>query len=65
MTTGNGSGAPRVHARALSRIKLLHEVIGSARCPNNGDLTRKAERSRRTIIRDLEFMRDVKIPVMP
>jgi predicted DNA-binding transcriptional regulator YafY len=58
MTATNSSGAPRVHARALSRIKLLHDEIGSGRCPNNADLARKAERSVRTIIRDLEFMRD-------
>jgi predicted DNA-binding transcriptional regulator YafY len=48
----------RVHARALSRLKQIHEEISAGRFPNTRTLARRLELSERTIKRDLSFMRD-------
>src|ERR1051326_283869 len=48
----------RVHARALSRRKQVHDEISAGRFPNTRTLARRLELSERTIKRDLSFMRD-------
>jgi predicted DNA-binding transcriptional regulator YafY len=48
----------RVHARALSRLKQIHEEISAGHFPNTRTLARRLELSERTIKRDLSFMRD-------
>src|SRR5882757_5231436 len=48
----------RVHTRALSRLKQIHEEISSGHFPNTRTLASLLERSERTIKRDLSCMRD-------
>jgi predicted DNA-binding transcriptional regulator YafY len=48
----------RVHTRALSRLKQIHEEIRSGHFPNTRTLASLLERSERTIKRDLSCMRD-------
>lgn len=48
----------RVHARALSRLKQIHEEISSGRFPSTRSLALLLERSERTVKRDISFMRD-------
>lgn len=48
----------RVHTRALSRLKQIHEEIISGHFPNTNTLASLLERSERTIKRDLSCMRD-------
>jgi len=48
----------RVHTRALSRLKLIHEEISAGRYPTVESLAKLLERSPRTVKRDLREMRD-------
>lgn len=48
----------RVHTRALSRLKQIHEEVTAGRFPNARTLAVLLELSERTIKRDLSFMRD-------
>lgn len=50
--------SPRVHARAISRLRVIHEEIGAGRYPTVRRLAELLERSERTVKRDLRFMRD-------
>lgn len=50
--------SPRVHARALSRIRAIHDEVNAGRFPTTRRLAELLERSQRTVKRDLRFMRD-------
>jgi predicted DNA-binding transcriptional regulator YafY len=58
MSSYAASATARVHTRALSRLKQIHEEISAGRFPNTRTLAELLERSERTIKRDLSFMRD-------
>lgn len=48
----------RVHTRALSRLKQIHEEVSAGRFPDTRALAGLLERSERTVKRDLAVMRD-------
>ena len=58
MSSQAAAAPARVHTRALSRLKQIHEEIGAGRYPNTRTLAERLELSERTIKRDLSFMRD-------
>ena len=58
MSPSDGPTPLRVHTRAVSRLKQIHDEIGAGRCPNSRTLARLLERSERTIKRDLCVLRD-------
>ena len=58
MSSYVASATARVHTRALSRLKRIHEEISTGRYPNTRTLAHLLELSERTIKRDLSFMRD-------
>ena len=58
MSRPDGNNSDRVHTRALSRLKLIHEQISAGRCPTVSSLAKLLERSGRTVKRDLRVMRD-------
>jgi predicted DNA-binding transcriptional regulator YafY len=49
---------PRVHTRALSRLRTIHEEVSAGKYPTVRRLAELLERSERTVKRDLRFMRD-------
>src|SRR5205085_1331860 len=58
MAPSDNNNSYRVHTRALSRLKLIHEEISAGRHPTVRSLARLLERSERTVKRDLREMRD-------
>lgn len=58
MMTPSDNHSYRVHTRALSRLKLIHEEISAGRYPTVRSLANLLERSPRTVKRDLREMRD-------
>ena len=48
---------PRVHARSLSRLRIIHEEVSAGRYPTVRRLAELLERSERTVKRDLQFLR--------
>ena len=58
MASSDNNNSYRVHTRALSRLKLIHEEISAGRHPTVRSLARLLERSERTVKRDLREMRD-------
>lgn len=50
---------PTLHARpALERIRRIHQAVLAGECPTASGLAREMEVDRRTITRDITFMRD-------
>lgn len=49
---------PRVHARALSRLRTIHEEVSAGKYPTVRRLAELLERSERTVKRDLRYLRD-------
>lgn len=58
MSSYAASATARVHTRALSRLKQIHEEISAGRFPDTRALAGLLERSERTVKRDLAVMRD-------
>lgn len=58
MTSSDPPDSRRVHARALERLRRIHEEIAGERYPNTARLATLCERNERTIKRDLREMRD-------
>src|SRR6185295_2901922 len=58
MMSPSNNNSYRVHARAISRLKLIHEEINAGRYPTVRSLAKLLERSPRTVKRDLREMRD-------
>ena len=58
MAPSSNNNSYRVHTRALSRLKLIHEEISAGRYPTVRSLAKLLERSPRTVKRDLREMRD-------
>ena len=58
MSSHAATAKARVHTRALSRLKQIHEEISAGRFPGTRSLARLLERSERTVKRDLAVMRD-------
>lgn len=58
MTPSDNNNSYRVHTRAISRLKLIHEEISAGRHPTVSTLAKLLERSERTVKRDLREMRD-------
>lgn len=53
------SKKPTLHARpALERIRRIHQAVLAGECPTASGLAREMEVDRRTITRDITFMRD-------
>src|ERR1044071_4543650 len=57
-STSNMPAPSRVHTRAVSRLKQIHDEIGAGRCPKSRTLCRPPQPSQRTIKRVLRIMRD-------
>lgn len=58
MTSHYATGQPRVHMRLLSRLIPIHKELTAHRFPTLDKLAALLERSRRTVQRDLQRMRD-------
>lgn len=58
MTPCHAQKSERVHTRAFTRLKLIHEEIAAGRYPTVRMLAKLVERSERTIKRDLRELRD-------
>lgn len=52
------SSRSRVHTRAVSRLKQIHDEISAGRFPNSRTLATLLELSERTVKRELSYMRD-------
>ena len=58
MSSHTASAPARVHVRAFSRLKQIHEEISAGHYPTTRTLAALLERHERTVKRDLRFMRD-------
>lgn len=52
------AGSIPFYRPALRRIRAIHEAIAGGACPNADALAERFEMSRRTVVRDIEFLRD-------
>jgi len=58
MKTNRGHNLQRAHVRAFVRLQQIHEEISAGHFPSVQDLAARVERHPRTILRDLQALRE-------